>query len=105
MAEIVLQAASVHALVRQLEAAGMSEHVGMHAERHLRSLPKARDHMSEAHGAHWCPRSLMNTFVFFLSSIGCVLCLWLPHGQNDPSPPMCQYLTDRFRSHTAMHGE
>jgi hypothetical protein len=25
--------------------------------------------------------------------------------QNDPSPPMCQYLTDRFRSHTAMHGE
>jgi hypothetical protein len=32
----------------------------------------------------WAPRKA--PLVLFLSSIGWVLCLWLPHGANDPSP-------------------
>jgi hypothetical protein len=47
VAEVVLQAASVHALVCQLVPAGVPQHVGMHAKWHLGGLPKARDHPAE----------------------------------------------------------
>ena len=67
------------------------------------NLTRSPTECGDIYWCGWAPRKA--PLILFLSSIGCVLCLWVPHGQNDPSLPMCQYLTDQFRSHTAMHGE
>jgi hypothetical protein len=40
--EVVLKGARVLAIIGQFETAGMAEHVRMHAEWHLRSLPESR---------------------------------------------------------------
>ena len=50
--KIVLQGARVVAIIGEFEAAGMAKHVWVHAKRHLRSLPKPRDHSAEASRAH-----------------------------------------------------
>src|SRR5262249_23161195 len=52
MPEIVLQGARVVAIVGKFEPACMAEHVRMHTERHLGSLPQPSDHSAEAHRAH-----------------------------------------------------
>jgi len=48
----VLQRAGVLAVIGQFETAGMAEHMRVHAEWHLRRLPKPRDHSAEARGTH-----------------------------------------------------
>src|SRR5262245_6942221 len=52
MPEIVLQGARVVAIVGKFEPTGMAEHVRMHAERHLGSLPQPRNHSAETDRAH-----------------------------------------------------
>src|SRR5215471_8529860 len=61
VAEIVLQGASIVAVIGQLEAAGMAQHVWMDGERHPGGLAKALDEVMEAHRAD-SPRSLTNTW-------------------------------------------
>ena len=52
MAEIVLQSASIVAVIGQLEAAGMaSQHVRVDGERYLGRLAEPYHEMVEAHGA------------------------------------------------------
>ena len=53
VAEIVLQGASIVAVIGQLEAAGMAQHVWMDGERHPGGLAKALDEVMEAHRADW----------------------------------------------------
>src|SRR5262245_43291499 len=52
MPEVVLQGARVVAIVGKLALAGMAEHVRMHTERHLGSLPEPRNHSAETDRAH-----------------------------------------------------
>ena len=53
MAEIVLQGARVVAIVGELEAAGMAQHVGMDLERQSSSLPEPFDEVMKPDGGHW----------------------------------------------------
>ena len=60
--EIVLQGAGIVAVIGQLVAAGMAQHVWMHSERHLRGLAEPYHEMMEAHGADW-PATLANEYM------------------------------------------
>ena len=51
VAQIVLQGASIVAVIGQLEAAGMAKHVRMDGERHLGGFAEPYHEMVEAHGA------------------------------------------------------
>src|SRR5262245_28685167 len=62
VAEIVLQGASIVAVIGQLEAAGMAQHVRMDGERYLGGLAEPYHEMVEAHGVIGPPRSLTNTW-------------------------------------------
>ena len=55
MAEVVLQRSRIDTLVCQLEAAGMAQHVRMHAKRHLGGLTEPFQHAAKADRAHGCP--------------------------------------------------
>jgi hypothetical protein len=64
VAEIVLQGASIVAVIGQLEAAGMAQHVRMDGERHLGRLAEPYHEMVEAHGADWSA-TLANEYAGF----------------------------------------
>ena len=51
MTEIVLQRAGIVAIVGELEAAGVAQHVWMDCERYLCGLAEPYHEMVEAHGA------------------------------------------------------
>jgi hypothetical protein len=52
MTEVVLECASIVAIVRKLVSAGVPEHVWVDAKRHLGGLAEALDEPVEAYGAH-----------------------------------------------------
>jgi hypothetical protein len=52
--KIMLEGARVVAVIGEFEAAGMAQHVRVHAKRHFRNLPKPRDHSVEPSRAHRC---------------------------------------------------
>src|SRR5262249_1385283 len=54
VAEVVLQRARIDALVRQLVAASVPQHVWMDGERHLGGLAEAQDQLLEAVRRHRC---------------------------------------------------
>jgi hypothetical protein len=64
VAEIVLQSASIVAIVGELEAAGMTKHVRMDGERHFGGSAKPCHEMMEAHGTDG-PTTLANKYVGF----------------------------------------
>jgi len=51
--EVVLQTPGIVAVVGELEAAGVPQHVRMDGKRHLGGLAKALDEMVKAHWADW----------------------------------------------------
>ena len=51
VAEVVLQSSSIVAVIGQLEAAGVPEHVWMDCERHLSGLAESSHAMMEPHRA------------------------------------------------------
>ena len=53
MAEVVLQGPRVVAIVGQLEATGVAQHVRVDGEWHLGGLPEALDKPVETDGADW----------------------------------------------------
>ena len=55
VAEVVLQRSGIDPLVCQLEAAGMAQHVRMHAKCHLGGLTEPLQHAAKADWAHGCP--------------------------------------------------
>ena len=61
MTEIMLQCASVVAIVRELVSAGVPEHVRVDAKWHLGGLAEALDEPVKAYGAIGPPRSETNT--------------------------------------------
>jgi len=62
MTEVVLERASVVAVVGELVSAGVPEHVRVDAKWHLRDLAEALDEPMEAYGAHR-PTALGNEYV------------------------------------------
>src|SRR5262245_46689085 len=52
MPKVMLQGACVMSVVGEFEPAGMAEHVRMHTERHLGSLPEPRNHSAATDRAH-----------------------------------------------------
>jgi hypothetical protein len=62
MTDIVLQRASIVAIVGELVSAGVPEHVRVDAEWHLRGLAEALNEPVEAYGAHR-PTALRNEYV------------------------------------------
>jgi len=62
MTEIMLERASIVAIVGELVAAGVPEHVRVDAEWHLRGLTEALDEPVEAYGAYG-PAALRNEYV------------------------------------------
>ena len=61
MTEVVLERASIVAIVRKLVSAGMPEQVRVDAEWHLRDLTEALDEPVEAYALIGPPRSETNT--------------------------------------------
>ena len=61
MTEIMLERASIVAIVRKLVSAGVPEHVWVDAEWHLGGLTEALDEPVEAYGLIGPPRSETNT--------------------------------------------
>jgi hypothetical protein len=62
MTEIMLERASIVAIVGELVAAGVPEHVRVDAKWHLRGLTEALDEPVEAYGAYG-PAALRNEYV------------------------------------------
>jgi hypothetical protein len=62
MTEVVLERASIVAIVRKLVPAGVPEHVWVDAEWHLGGLTEALNEPVEAYGAHR-PTALRNEYV------------------------------------------
>jgi hypothetical protein len=62
VAQIVLQGASILAVIGQLEAAGMAQHVRMDGKRHLGGFAEAGNEMMETHRADWSA-TLANEYV------------------------------------------
>ena len=62
MTEVVLQRASVVAIVRELVSAGVPEHVRVNPEWHFSGLTEALDEPVEAYGAYG-PTALRNEYV------------------------------------------
>ena len=62
MTEVMLERASIVAIVRKLVSAGVPEHVRVDAEWHLRGLTEALDEAVETYGAHR-PATLRNEYV------------------------------------------
>src|SRR5262249_2357268 len=60
--EVVLQGSSVVAVIGQLEAAGVAQHVGMDCKRHLGGLAELHHEMVEAHRADG-PTALRDEYV------------------------------------------
>jgi hypothetical protein len=52
--EVLLQGPRVLAVIGEFETAGMAEHVGVHAEWHLRGLPEPRNHSVKNALKHGC---------------------------------------------------
>jgi hypothetical protein len=55
VAEIVLQGSGVDALIGQLEAAGMAQHLRVNLKWHLRRRTEPCNHPPETNGTHGCP--------------------------------------------------
>jgi hypothetical protein len=62
MTEVMLERASIVAIVRKLVSAGVPEHVRVDAEWHLGGLTEALNEPVEAYGAHR-PTALRNEYV------------------------------------------
>ena len=62
MTEIMLERASIVAIVRELVSAGVPEHVRVNPEWHFSGLTEALDEPVEAYGAHR-PTALRNEYV------------------------------------------